>query len=459
MKRELTMTERVYEHVLDMFSDENNPTPMVRLNKVHPFEHTQVYAKLEWYNPFGAVKDRVAANLLRDGEARGLVREHQRLVEPTSGNTGMGLAMLANLKGYELTTPLSTEIPAEKRVMLKFAGAQVEELQDTLCPAPGAPEGAIARAMELAERDDFHMLNQYQNEANFEAHIQTTGPEIWRQTQGEITHFASAMGTCGTLTGNGRYLKSQNPNVQVIGAHPNEGHDIPGVRSLRQLQQTQLFRPSEYDGLVEIHNDDAYAMCLRLNREEGIIAGPSAALGLLGALARVEDKPGNKVVVIFADNIYKYASSFERHFPDFQVAGSSSAPAEPSPKERYFERMVAHTKAGHGTVEIDQLNAMLGTQDEPLIVDVRAADVYAKAHLPGAVNIPLESMDSAQDELPHGQDQPIVTVCNRGVMSLSGLLLLQSMGYRSVKSLNGGTIGWQEAGLTTNNVDRALVGS
>ena len=121
--------------------------------------------------------------------------------------------------------------------------------------------------------------------------------------------------------------------------------------------------------------------------------------------------------------------------------------------------MVAHTKAGHGTVEIDQLNAMLGTQDEPLIVDVRAADVYAKAHLPGAVNIPLESMDSAREELPHGQDQPIVTVCNRGVMSLSGLLLLQSMGYRSVKSLNGGTIGWQEAGLTTNNVDRALVGS
>ena len=142
-------SRRVYDHVLDMLSSEENPTPMVRLNKVTGFKHTQVYAKLEWYNPFGAVKDRVAANLLRDGEERGLVGPAQKLVEPTSGNTGMGLAMLSNLKGYELTTPLSTEIPAEKRVMLRFAGANVEELEDTLCPAPGAPKEAIARAWSM----------------------------------------------------------------------------------------------------------------------------------------------------------------------------------------------------------------------------------------------------------------------------------------------------------------------
>ena len=276
--------------------------------------------------------------------ARGTVGERQRLVEPTSGNTGMGPAMLANLKGYELTTPLSTEIPA-KNVMLKFAGAQVEELQDTL-----ALRLALQRAPSLVpwnspSETTFTCSTNTKTRRISRRIFAPQAPEIWRQMRGEITHFVSAMGTCGTLTGNGRYLKGQNPDIQVIGAHPNEGHDIPGVRSLRQLQQTQLFRPDEYDGLVEIHNDDAYAMCLRLNREEGVIAGPSAALGLLGALARVEDKPGNKVVVIFADNIYKYASSFERHFPDFQVAGSSSAPAEPSVKERYFERMVEHTKA------------------------------------------------------------------------------------------------------------------
>ena len=453
------MSDRVYEGILDMFSDEENPTPMVRLQRVHTLQHTKVYAKLEWYNPFGAIKDRVAANLLRDGEARGLVKAEQRLVEPTSGNTGMGLAMLANLKGYELTTPLSTEIPAEKRVMLKFAGAKVEELEDTLCPAPGAPEGAIARAMDLAERPDFHMLNQYQNEANFEAHMRTTGPEIWRQTQGRITHFVSAMGTCGTLTGNGRFLKGKNPSVQVIGAHPNEGHDIPGVRSLRQLQQTQLFRPEEYDELIEIHNDEAYAMCLRLNREEGIIAGPSAALGLLGALARVEDKPGNVVVVIFADNIYKYASSFERHFPEFRVAGSPSQAVEPPPSARYFEQMIQHSKGEHATLELEALRERLEAGETPCIVDVRPPEVFARGHLPGAINVPLSAMERVDERLPADKRQPIVTVCNRGVMSLSGRLLLRSMGYDRVESLNGGTLGWQELGWATNSVDSSGAGS
>ncbi|HCP44446.1 MAG TPA: cysteine synthase A, partial [Deltaproteobacteria bacterium] len=174
---------RVYENILEMLSSRENPTPMVRLNRTVPFANTRVYAKLEWYNPFGAVKDRVAANMIRDANEKNLLVEGQKLVEPTSGNTGMGLAMMANAKGYSLSTPLSKQIPAEKRVMLRFFGSNVEELEDTLCPAPWAPEGAIARAMELADQPDFHMLNQYENEANLEAHIHTTGPEIWRQTE------------------------------------------------------------------------------------------------------------------------------------------------------------------------------------------------------------------------------------------------------------------------------------
>ncbi|MCY4122773.1 MAG: pyridoxal-phosphate dependent enzyme, partial [Acidobacteria bacterium] len=166
---------RVYDSILGLLSDADNPTPLVRLNRVTPFRHTQVYGKLEWYNPFGAVKDRVAANLVADGEARQTVQEKQKLVEPTSGNTGMALAMIANARGYSLTTPLSSEIPLEKRTMLRFFGADVMELADTLCPAPGAPEGAIAKAMEIGDRPDFHMLNQYVNEANPEAHYKTTG--------------------------------------------------------------------------------------------------------------------------------------------------------------------------------------------------------------------------------------------------------------------------------------------
>ena len=245
---------RVYDSILGLLSGAENPTPLVRLNRVSPFKHTKVYGKLEWYNPFGAVKDRVAANLIADGEARRTIHGEQKLVEPTSGNTGMALAMIANARGYSLTTPLSSEVPLEKRTMLRFFGADVMELEDPLCPAPGAPEGAIAKASEIADRPDFHMLNQYANEANPEAHYKTTGPEIWRQTDGKVTHFVCGLGTCGTITGTGRFLKEQDDSVKVLGVHPQEGHDIPGVRSIRQLQQTKLFFPDEYDGLIEVTN-------------------------------------------------------------------------------------------------------------------------------------------------------------------------------------------------------------
>jgi cysteine synthase len=191
----------------------------VRLNHVVPFQHTEVYAKLEWYNPFGSVKDRIAASMIEQARERGDLTDED-LVEPTSGNTGLGLAMLGNLLGYDLTTPLSSAIPVEKRTMLRFFGATVEELEDDLCPAPWAPEGAIARAMEIAEKADFLMLNQYRNPSNPDAHYHTTGPEIWRQTDASVTHFVAGMGTCGTITGTGRFLKEQSTDVRRGARHP-----------------------------------------------------------------------------------------------------------------------------------------------------------------------------------------------------------------------------------------------
>ncbi len=217
---------RVYDSMLGMLSNAENPTPLVRLNRVVPFKHAQLYAKLEWYNPFGSVKDRIAANMIVDAEEQEALGSEQRLVEPTSGNTGMGLTMMSNERGYSLTTPLSSAIPLEKRTMLRFFGAEVIELEDTLCPAPGAPEGAIAKANELADAPDFHMLDQYRNEANPEAHYKTTGPEIWLQTDGAVTHFVAGLGTCGTITGTGRFLKEQNVAIKVHGVHPEEGHDM-----------------------------------------------------------------------------------------------------------------------------------------------------------------------------------------------------------------------------------------
>jgi cysteine synthase len=198
---------RVYESILGLLSSEENPTPLVRINKVTPFKHAQVYAKLEWYNPFGAVKDRVAANLVRDAEEHGVLTPGKKLVEATSGNTGLGLAMIGNAKGYTLETPLSAAIPLEKRTILRFFGTKVIELDDSLCPAPGAPEGAIATARETAAKPGYILLDQYSNEANPDAHYRTTGPEIWRQTQGKVTHFIAGLGTCGTFTGTGRFLK------------------------------------------------------------------------------------------------------------------------------------------------------------------------------------------------------------------------------------------------------------
>jgi cysteine synthase len=217
---------RVYESLLDMTSSADNPTPLVRLNKVVPFRYAKVYAKLEWYNPFGAVKDRVAYNLLLDAEERGIDLAH--LVEPTSGNTGMALALLSNLRGYRFSATISSAIPLEKRSALRLFGTELVELEDALCPMPGAPEGAMAKADELARQPGWHELNQYKNEANPEAHFRTTGPEIWRQTGGKVTHFVAALGTCGTITGAGRFLKSRRPEVKVIGVHPTDGHDIPG---------------------------------------------------------------------------------------------------------------------------------------------------------------------------------------------------------------------------------------
>jgi cysteine synthase/rhodanese-related sulfurtransferase len=442
---------RVYENILEMLSSEDNPTPMVRLNRTIPFVHAQVYAKLEWYNPFGAVKDRVAANMIREAAQSGQLGAGQQLVEPTSGNTGMGLAMIANAHGYHLSTPLSKAIPAEKRVMLRLFGAKVEELNDTLCPAPWAPEGAIARALELAEKPEFHMLNQYANEANFEAHIRTTGPEIWRQTEGRVTHFVAGMGTCGTITGNGRFLKGKNPDVKVFGVHPAPGHDIPGVRSLAQLKQTQLYKPDEYDGQVEVSNEEAYAMCLRLNREESIIAGPSSAMALVGALKLVADQPDAVVVVIFPDNAFKYASSFEKHFPQLRAAREAGASdGAPRPKEQLMDRLVDNARNPHNTIEIDGLRDRLGeTGESPLLIDVRGSDAYAQKHIAGAINIPMAELDGGHPALPQSRSVAIVTVCNRGNLSLSGMLVLQSLGYQDVLSLNGGTVGWDENGLPT----------
>ena len=443
---------RIYDSILGLLSNEENPTPLVRLNRVVPFEHTQVYAKLEWFNPFGAVKDRVAANLLRDAEENGVLTEGKSLVEATSGNTGLGLAMLGNAKGYSLQTPLSKGIPIEKRTVLRFFGTNVVELDDSLCPAPGAPEGAIAQARQTAEdNEDVVLLDQYSNVANPGAHYRTTGPEIWRQTDGKVTHFVAGLGTCGTITGTGRFLKEKNSEIQVLGVAPEEGHDIPGVRSQRQLAQTKLYMPDEYNQETEVTNREAYDMCLRLNREESIIAGPSSAMALVGALRMVPDEPGNLVVVVFPDDIFKYASSVLRHFPELKPADEPESSSGPSKTDAMMSEMMENLKNPHDSVRAKELDKQIGQDGAPTIIDIRVPDMYVESHVPGSVNIPQDDLGTRRDELPEDRDAPIVTVCNIGKFSKQATLYLKSMGYRNVRSMKGGLDEWIRKGLKTES--------
>jgi len=440
---------RVYDSILGLLSSEENPTPLVRLTRVVPFKHAKIYAKLEWYNPFGAVKDRVAANLVRDAEARGTLAPGNKLVEATSGNTGLGLAMIGNAKGYPLRTPLSAAIPLEKRTVLRFFGTDVQELDDSLCPAPGAPEGAIATARDTAKQPGFVLLDQYTNDANPDAHFRTTGPEIWRQTEGKITHFVAGLGTCGTITGNGRFLKSKNSAVKVLGVYPEDGHDIPGVRSKRQLGQTKLYLPHEYDGEVEVANRDAYDLCLRLNREESVIAGPSSGMALAGALKLVPDEPGVIAVVIFPDNIFKYASSVCRHFPQMCPAlvgggDASAAAAAPSRNDQLMDEMIENLKNPYDSVAVADLARELTAAEgaKPLVVDVRPASQFADLHIPGAINLPQSELSQRKSELPADRNSPIVMVCGIGKFSKPTTLYLKSLGYRNVRSLKGGINEW-----------------
>ena len=447
---------RVYDSIMGLLSDKENPTPLVRLNHVVPFQHTKVYAKLEWYNPFGAVKDRVARNLIQDAEERGLLGPGKKLVEATSGNTGIGLIMMGNVLGYPLQTPLSKDIPLEKRTVLRFFGAQVDELDDSLCPMPGAPEGAIAQARATAETHaEFENLDQYANEANAGAHYRTTGPEIWHQTDGKITHFVAGLGTCGTITGTGRFLKEKNADIKVLGARPEDGHDIPGVRSARQLQQTELYRPEEYDGEVDVSNREAYEMCLRLNREESIIAGPSSGMNLIGALKLVPDEPGAIVVVIFPDNIFKYASSVMRHFPELAPpqteADDNAANDAPSKNDQFLAELIENLKNPHDTIRVKTLAELIESDDKPVVIDIRVPEHFAESHIPGAVNIPQDDLSLRVAELPEDRDAAIVTVCNIGKFSKHATLYLKSKGYRNVRSAKGGLGEWVRKGFATKS--------
>lgn len=309
---------RVYDNVFEMLPSEENPSPLVRLNRLNPApEAFPLFAKLEWFNPFGSVKDRAAWAMLRDLEERGEVGNGRGVVEPTSGNTGISLAAMARARGHHSRAVVPNKVPLEKKVLLKIAGADLDVVNDALCPAPGLGEGSInlAKTYAKASKHKYAMPNQYENEVNVEAHFRTTGPEIWRQTEGRITHLFTSLGTCGTVTGTARFLRSKKPDVKIIAVQPTEGHDVPGLRNVTQLGVSKLFDSSLIDDILEIEFRLAYSRALELCQQEGLLAGPSSGLILEGALEIVARDKQGVGVMIFPDNIFKYTSNMVKHLP------------------------------------------------------------------------------------------------------------------------------------------------
>jgi len=311
---------RVYENVFEMMPNEENPTPLVRINRLNPYKDFSLYAKLEWMNPFGSVKDRAAWSLLRDLEERGELGNGRGLVEPTSGNTGISLAALARARGHHMLAVVPNKVPREKKVLLKIAGAELDIVNDELCPAPGLGDGSInlAKTYAKAQSHKYVMPNQYENVHNVEAHVKTTGPEIWKQTQGRVTHLITSLGTCGTVTGTAKFLRGKNPKIKVIAVQPTEGHDVPGLRNVSQLEVSKLFDPSLVDDILEVDFNLAYTRALELSQNEGLLAGPSSGLILEGALRIAARDLHGFGVMIFPDNIFKYTSNMVKHIPELE---------------------------------------------------------------------------------------------------------------------------------------------
>jgi cysteine synthase A/cysteine synthase B len=302
---------RRYGDVRELIATRANPTPLVRLNRVVP-RGLEAYLKLEWMNPFGSIKDRTALYLLEGMRQRGEI-EGRELVEATSGNTGIALAALAALDGIPLTVTIPSGVPEEKLVLLRMLGATVMPTPDELCPVDNPRDGAIALARAIAESPRnagrYAMPDQYANPDNVRAHYETTGPEIWDQTEGRVRVFVAGYGTCGTITGVGRFLKERDPSVRVVAVEPQRGHRLPGLKNLEEAKAPAILDRSVIDEVVRVDDEPAYAMAQRLFREEGLMVGPSTG-AIAHAIAGLGGASAGLVVGISPDSGQKYTSYY-----------------------------------------------------------------------------------------------------------------------------------------------------
>ncbi len=292
----------MYDNILDTIGR----TPLVRINRLNPKPHIPLYAKIEGFNPTGSIKDRIALKMIEQAEQSGVLTKDKTIIEPTSGNTGIGLAMIGAVKGYRVVIVMSEAVSVERRKMIEAFGAQII-LTD---PAQGT-DGAIRKAHELYQGhpDAYFMPNQFSNEYNKLAHYYTTANEIWEDTGGKVTHFVSALGTSGTIMGVGMGLKSKNPAIRIVEAQPVRGHYIQGLKNMQEAIVPEIYDATKIDKSVMIESEAAFAMSRLIVREEGIFVGMSSGAAMLAALECIKEIDEGFVVVVFADRGEKYLST------------------------------------------------------------------------------------------------------------------------------------------------------
>ncbi|HUR89314.1 MAG TPA: cysteine synthase CysM [Ramlibacter sp.] len=283
-------------------------TPLVKLQRMSGRENTErgnvILAKMEGNNPAGSVKDRPALSMIKRAEERGEIKPGDTLIEATSGNTGIALAMAAAIRGYRMVLIMPEDLSVERAQTMKAFGAEL-----VLTPKSGGMEYARDLAENMQREGKGRVLDQFANADNPRIHYETTGPELWDQTKGRITHFVSAMGTTGTITGVSRYLKEKNAAIRIVGAQPSEGSRIPGIRKWPQEYLPKIYDPGAVDEMVYVSQDDAEEICRRLAREEGIFAGISAAGALWVALEVAKQVENATIVFVVCDRGDRYLST------------------------------------------------------------------------------------------------------------------------------------------------------
>jgi len=286
---------------------ENTPTSKVRSVAMGPVEvKGHAYAKIEGTNPGGSIKDRIALKMIEQAEAEGKLTKDKIIIEPTSGNTGIGIAMIGAVKGYSVEIVMSEAVSGERRKIIRAFGAKI-----TLTPANLGTDGAIQKVRELVKEypEKYFNPDQFSNEYNKLAHYKTTAEEIWKQTNGKITHFVSSIGTSGTIMGVGKALKENNPNIKIVCAHPVEGHYIQGLKNMGEAIVPAIYDPSKIDEFIDIESETAFEVAREISKKEGIFAGMSSGAALFAAIEVAKKIDSGVVVVIFPDRGEKYLST------------------------------------------------------------------------------------------------------------------------------------------------------